>query len=57
MSRRVSSPEEFVQPLSPALDHWFNHQAHHRGQATTLFSQCGVDVGVTDLLVRLPAIE
>jgi len=31
--RRVSSPEEFVQPLSPALDHWFNHQSPHRGQA------------------------
>lgn len=43
--------------LSHLLPHLFNHQAHHRGQATTLFSQCGVDVGVTDLLVRLPAIE
>ena len=43
--------------LSHLLLHLFNHQAHHRGQATTLFSQCGVDVGVTDLLVRLPAIE
>ena len=31
--RRVSTPEEFVQPLSPALDHWFNHQTHHCGQA------------------------
>src|SRR4030095_2595864 len=30
--RRVSTPEEFVQPLMPALDHWFNHQTHHRGQ-------------------------
>lgn len=30
------------------LTHFFNHQTHHRGQATTLFSQQGVDVGVTD---------
>lgn len=30
--------------------HLFNHQTHHRGQATTLLSQAGVDVGVTDLL-------
>ena len=36
--------------LSHLLLHLFNHQAHHRGQATTLFSQCGLDVGVTDLL-------
>lgn len=25
-------------------------QTHHRGQATTLLSQAGVDTGVTDLL-------
>ena len=43
--------------LSHLLLHLFNHQTHHRGQATTLFSQCGLDVGVTDLLARLPAIE
>jgi uncharacterized damage-inducible protein DinB len=30
--------------------HFFNHQTHHRGQTTTLLSQVGVDVGVTDLL-------
>ena len=29
--RRVSTPEAFVQPLAPALAHFFNHQAHHRG--------------------------
>jgi uncharacterized damage-inducible protein DinB len=27
----------------------FNHQTHHRGQVTTLLSQQGVDVGVTDI--------
>ena len=34
--------------------HFFNHQIHHRGQATTLLYQAGVDVGVTDLLVLIP---
>lgn len=33
--------------------HFFNHQTHHRGQATTLLSQQGLDVGVTDLLVLI----
>lgn len=36
------------------LTHFFNHQTHHRGQATTLLSQAGVDVGVTDLLALIP---
>lgn len=27
----------------------FNHQTHHRGQVTTLLTQAGIDVGVTDL--------
>jgi uncharacterized damage-inducible protein DinB len=31
--RRVSTPEEFEEPLAPMLAHWFNHQTHHRGQA------------------------
>ena len=34
--------------------HFFNHQTHHRGQATTLLFQAGVDVGVTDLLALIP---
>jgi uncharacterized damage-inducible protein DinB len=29
--------------------HLFNHQTHHRGQATTLLTQLGRDVGPTDL--------
>lgn len=32
------------------VTHLFNHQAHHRGQVTTLLAQAGVDVGVTDLI-------
>jgi uncharacterized damage-inducible protein DinB len=34
--------------------HFFNHQTHHRGQATTLLTQSGVDIGVTDLLALIP---
>lgn len=33
------------------LSHIFNHQTHHRGQASTLLSQAGVDIGVTDYLM------
>lgn len=36
------------------LQHAFNHQTHHRGQATTLLFQAGVDVGVTDLAAMIP---
>ena len=36
------------------LQHFFNHQTHHRGQATTLLFQAGVDVGVTDLNALVP---
>ncbi|ADZ69982.1 DinB family protein [Polymorphum gilvum] len=31
------------------VSHLFNHQTHHRGQITTLLSQSGLDIGVTDL--------
>lgn len=36
------------------LLHLFNHQTHHRGQASTLLSQAGIDIGVTDLLECIP---
>jgi uncharacterized damage-inducible protein DinB len=36
--RTVVRPVEIVQPLAPALDHFFNHQTHHRGQAHALLS-------------------
>ena len=36
------------------VQHFFNHQTHHRGQASTLLFQAGVDVGVTDLLAVIP---
>ncbi|QZA82699.1 DinB family protein [Deefgea piscis] len=31
------------------VQHFFNHQTHHRGQVSTLLMQQGIDVGVTDL--------
>jgi uncharacterized damage-inducible protein DinB len=48
--RRVSTPDEFVQPLMPALDHFFNHQAHHRGQAHSVLCSFGRRDLVLDLL-------
>lgn len=48
--RRVSTPEEFVQPLMPALDHWFNHQTHHRGQAHMVLTSLGKNAPELDLL-------
>jgi len=38
------------------VQHFYNHQTHHRGQVTTLLSQLGVDVGVTDLLALIPEV-
>lgn len=43
--------------LSWLLLHLFNHQAHHRGQLTTLLLQHGIDVGVTDLPAILPDLD
>ena len=40
--------------FSGLVAHFFNHQTHHRGQASTLLFQAGVDVGVTDLLMLVP---
>ncbi|EKU26637.1 DinB family protein [Xanthomonas graminis] len=39
------------------LLHFFNHQTHHRGQATTLLSQAGAEVGATDLLMLIAQME
>jgi uncharacterized damage-inducible protein DinB len=40
-------------PLWSSVAHLFNHQAHHRGQVTTLLMQAGHDPGVTDLIAML----
>lgn len=46
-----TSGQVFTRRLAPLMQHVFNHQTHHRGQITTLFSQAGIDVGVTDLAI------
>ncbi|WP_158882336.1 DinB family protein [Rhodanobacter sp. L36] len=43
------SNKSFAYPFDSLLLHFFNHQTHHRGQVTTLLSQNGIDVGITDL--------
>ena len=48
--RRVSTPEVFEQALAPALAHFFNHQAHHRGQAHSILCNFGRRGLVLDLL-------
>lgn len=46
----IQSTREFGELVS----HMFNHQTHHRGQLTTLLSQLGIDVGITDFLIDIP---
>lgn len=47
--------ESKVDGVTRTVPHWaivthmFNHETHHRGQATTLLSQAGLDVGTTDI--------
>jgi uncharacterized damage-inducible protein DinB len=45
---KVDGQERTV-PRWVLVTHLFNHQAHHRGQITTLLSQHGLDVGSTDI--------
>ncbi len=47
--RGVTADKDFFS----LLIHFFNHQTHHRGQATTLLTQAGLDVGTTDLLALI----
>jgi uncharacterized damage-inducible protein DinB len=49
-----NSRGEFRKQFGSLLLHFFNHQTHHRGQISTLLSQAGVDIGVTDLLEWIP---
>jgi uncharacterized damage-inducible protein DinB len=53
LAYRTSRGDPQSHALWLALSHVFNHQTHHRGQATTLFMQLGRDPGVTDALVLL----
>jgi uncharacterized damage-inducible protein DinB len=49
-----NSRGEFHKNFGSLLLHLFNHQTHHRGQAGTLLSQAGIDIGVTDLVEWIP---
>jgi len=55
--RRVSTPDAFVQPLMSALDHWFNHQTHHRGQAHVILTSLGKKAPELDLLYYQRLVE
>jgi uncharacterized damage-inducible protein DinB len=48
--RGVTRPGTTAMPFWFTVQHFFNHQTHHRGQLTTLLEQAGCDCGVTDLL-------
>ncbi|MGL4767895.1 MAG: DinB family protein [Formosimonas sp.] len=49
--------EACTKNLTALLLHFFNHQTHHRGQVSTLLSQQGVDIGVTDFVALIPNDE
>jgi uncharacterized damage-inducible protein DinB len=50
------NPAPRVYDMWVCVTHFFNHQTHHRGQVTTLLSQCGKDYGATDLIL-LPEVQ
>lgn len=47
--QRATTPERYVAGLAPALDHLFNHQTHHRGQAHAILNGLGVEAPSLDL--------
>ncbi|MEO9945959.1 MAG: DinB family protein [Paraglaciecola sp.] len=46
--------DPYAKNMGHIIQHFFNHQTHHRGQASALLYQAGIDVGVTDLLAGIP---
>lgn len=46
----VTDLRTISQRLSPALAHFFNHQTHHRGQASTILTGFGEEAPVMDLI-------
>jgi len=47
----ITNPARVEQPLSEALDHFFNHQTHHRGQAHCLLTAITGDAPSLDLII------
>ncbi|WP_369855320.1 DinB family protein [Candidatus Thalassolituus haligoni] len=56
-SYKNTKGQAFIKNFGHVLQHFFNHQTHHRGQVSTLLYQHGIDIGVTDLLVNIPSVE
>jgi uncharacterized damage-inducible protein DinB len=52
----LAGDQSFTFPAWILVAHMFNHQVHHRGQVTTLLTQAGQDVGMTDI-VGLPRLK
>ncbi len=48
--RTISNPATVEQQLAPALDHFFNHQTHHRGQAHGLLTAIAGEAPSLDLI-------
>ena len=57
LSYKNTKGDCFNKPFSMLLQHFFNHQTHHRGQVTTLLTQVNIDVGETDLLMLIPDLD
>ena len=57
LSYKNMKGEQQKKEFGSLLFHFFNHQTHHRGQVTTMLSQSGLDVGVTDFLAVIPNLE
>jgi uncharacterized damage-inducible protein DinB len=51
---RSTRGDVYRKDFGAVIAHFFNHQTHHRGQVSTLLTQAGVDIGVTDLLLWVP---
>jgi uncharacterized damage-inducible protein DinB len=49
--RTITNPQDIEQSLAPALDHFFNHQTHHRGQAHGLLTAITGDAPSFDLII------
>lgn len=48
--RPIGNPRTIEQPVWSVLDHVFNHQTHHRGQAHALLTRLGAIVASLDLI-------
>jgi len=54
LAYRSTKGAYFSKDFGYLVQHFFNHQTHHRGQVSTLLTQLGVTIGDTDLLLIIP---